>query len=265
VIRVAIAAAVVVFAGSLVVAAPAPAGSVAYLDVYGVVGSPNEDVGRVADAGVVQVLALNDSTEQPYLWDTITRASLGGTPVAGDRFGAAVQLVDLNDDNKADLIIGAPGADRGAGRVYIVYFDVDLQRFDVAHSRVIAQGWDGLPGTSEPGDGFGSSLVYSHPNLHGAWLGIGAPGEDVRTMPDAGAVTMIPNGVDVAGGAVYYQGNGIPGTPERGDRFGSALAQLGQGYAASAPYEDVGSIVDAGDITRWDPESLGSGLELHQG
>ena len=51
----------------------------------------------------------------------------------------------------------------------------------------------------------------------------------------------------------YHQGaRGVPGAPERGDRFGGSLG--GGGAAIGAPGEDVGSIVDAGTVT-WEMTS----------
>jgi hypothetical protein len=256
-------------AGVLVARVPTPASAApTYFLLAAAVGAPGEDVGDVRDAGVVHLLQMSDisgaglDTEHPV---TITRATLGGTPHAGDRFGAAIELADVDDDNKLDLIIGAPGADQEAGRVYVVRFLTMEGRFDVQHPIVLQQGRAGLPGPNEPGDRFGSSLDYITPDFHGPWLAIGAPGEDVGSTVDAGAVTVIHAGTDTTRSGVYYQGSGVPGTAERGDQFGFSLARFGQGFAAGAPGEDVGPIVDAGNITGFDPEVLGSGLELHQG
>ena len=138
------------------------AGAPAYFQLATAVGSPFEDVGSVDEAGAVHLIGQGDTaTFDPADSVTITRATLGGTPVAGDRFGTAVELAFVNDDNNTDLIIGAPGADRGAGRVYIVFFLPMAGRFDVAHPVVLRQGSNGVPGTSEAGDRFGSDLHYT--------------------------------------------------------------------------------------------------------
>src|SRR5207253_2258315 len=98
-----------------------------------------------------------------------------------------------------------------------------------------------------------------------SWLAIGAPGEDVRTIADAGAVTSIPDYDDFSTAQVWWQGNGLPGTPERGDQFGHSLARFYDGLAVGAPGEDIGPIVDAGNVTKFYRPVLGSATEYHQG
>lgn len=39
---------------------------------------------------------------------------------AGDRLGASVALGDADGDGKLDLVVGAPGSDAGAGRIYLI-------------------------------------------------------------------------------------------------------------------------------------------------
>ena len=196
------------------------------------VGSPFEDVGSSDKAGAVHLIGQGDTaTFDPADSVTITRATLGGTPAAGDRFGTAVELAFVNDDNNTDLIIGAPGADRGAGRVYVVFFLPMQGRFDVRAPVVLRQGSNGVPGTSEAGDRFGTDLHYTYAGVLEPYLAIGAPGEDIREVRDAGAVTVIGNGTDTSDDAVYYQGSGLPGTAEPGDAFGSSLAQFRTGLA----------------------------------
>jgi hypothetical protein len=238
---------------------------------YVVVGSPFEDVGPIRDAGAVHLVPYGyDSSEDSDKLDpsnsvTITRATLGGTPVTDDEFGGVVMFFDEH------LLIGAPGADHDAGRVYAAPPLGDQSGFDLAHPIVLQQGRNGLPGTSEPGDRFGAAVEGVTdvegpvPHEPDAWLAIGAPGEDVRDIADAGAVTSVPDFADLTKGEVYYQGNGLPGTPERGDHFGFSLAQYYNGLAIGAPGEDIGPIVDAGNVTKFYRSVLGSGSEYHQG
>ena len=97
-------------------------------------------------------------------------------------------------------------------------------------------------GAAEPGDGFGSSLSVGD----GLW--VGAPGEDLADAANAGVATRFPiNPLTSRGSVQYRQGaRGVPGKPERGDRFGAAL-----GYGGSVigvPGEDIGRVVDAGIV-----------------
>ena len=82
---------------------------------------------------------------------TLTTSTLGqGSP--GDEFGAAVVLADLNEDGCSDIIVGAPGASGGAGRVYVVLGAPD--GFQKADGQT-------LDGGATSGDRFGSSLAIA--------------------------------------------------------------------------------------------------------
>lgn len=88
-----------------------------------VAGVPFEAIGDEAAAGGIVLLkgsegdGLSGSGAQAFHQDT---AGIAGVAEAGDQFGAAVRLLDVNGDGKADLTAGAPGeaigdvADAGA-------------------------------------------------------------------------------------------------------------------------------------------------------
>lgn len=97
-----------------------------------------------------------------------------------------------------------------------------------------------------------------------AWADIGynflvdAPAADLSGVTDAGAVFAVPGGaggVEPANTDVFTQADaGVPGSPERGDAFGAAVA-MGQvdgrhGYdvAVGAPREDIRGRTRAGMI-----------------
>ena len=223
-------------------------------EVAAAVGAPLEDYpGNIVDAGAVYVFpeasAAGDLGTDDVL--VINRAALGGTLAAGDHFGAAVVLTDKFGPG-SQLIIGAPGAESGAGRVYIVRSDPNTGRFDLEHPTVLRQGRDGLPGTAEPGDVFGATLQVVDAGGRDPWLAVGAVGENVQDVVDAGAITGIRLGTDTATAKVFYQGGLLPGVAEGGDWFGTALAQFGNRLIASAMFEDVGPIVNAGGLTAFD-------------
>ncbi|WP_405871288.1 FG-GAP-like repeat-containing protein [Streptomyces sp. NBC_00005] len=79
-----------------------------YADVL--VGSPGEAVGTRASAGTAVLLrgsasGLTTTKAAGYTQDT---AGIPGTAETGDQFGAAVHLADLNQDGKAETVVGAP-------------------------------------------------------------------------------------------------------------------------------------------------------------
>jgi len=79
-----------------------------YADVL--VGSPGEAVGTRASAGTAVLLrgsaaGLTTTKAAGYTQNT---AGVPGTAETGDQFGAAVHLADLNQDGKAETVVGAP-------------------------------------------------------------------------------------------------------------------------------------------------------------
>ena len=83
----------------------------------------------------------------------ITQEDAGGTSVAGDRFGTALTVEDFNDNNAADLAVGALGDALGAGPASgtaYVFMGVPISppRTD--------QSW--AEGENEAGDEFGAAV-----------------------------------------------------------------------------------------------------------
>jgi hypothetical protein len=178
----------------------------------------------------------------------LTPAAVGlGASAPGDRFGASVALADLNEDGCDELIVGAPGASGGAGRVYVILGDNDgFQVF----------GAQPLDGGATPGSGFGSSVAVAH-NLGrtGYDLWFGAPSADVGGVSDAGSVVhysaTVSDGVLLLGDVETITQNspGVPGSAEPNDHFGAVLSATRQGVLVGDPDEDIGSARDAGSVT----------------
>ena len=130
---------------------------------------------------------------------------------------------------------------RGAGSVTVV---------DAPGSpRLITQNTSGVPGTAETGDHFGASMASGS----GAFnqLAIGAPGEDVGSVKDAGSVTVLKRtDKTIYPATVLTQATkGVSGTVETGDQFGAAVAYRDdRTLAIGVPGEDLGTVVDAGSV-----------------
>ena len=96
-----------------------------YRDV--VVSASDAAVAGHAKAGAVVVLYGTAHGIDPSRRTVLTQNSSGipGTAEAGDRFGAAVAVYDLNRDGYTDLVVGSPGedvaGDEGGGSVTVVY------------------------------------------------------------------------------------------------------------------------------------------------
>ena len=179
---------------------------------------------------------------------TLTQEKSGlGSGAQGDAFGAAVVLADLNDDGCSDIIVGAPGANRGAGRVYVILGAED--GFQTTDGQTLAGG-------AAAGDRFGSSLAIA-PNLDrsGFDLWIGSPLDNVGSATDAGSV--VHYSTTNSGGNLNFSlvqtitqnSSLVPGSAEANDQFGAALSATPRGVLVGNRLEDVGSAKDAGTIT----------------
>ena len=225
------------------------------------VGAPLRDYGGAADSGAVYLLYGSPAglAAGPAAM-TIAQGALlpngRGTvpdaPEAGDWFGHAVSG-GVTPAGEPYLIIGAPGEDIGAavdaGTVHYLRGGVDVK-------------YDGQsPQGAETDDRTGSSLASTPYQF-----AVGSPGEAQGSGTEfAGSVCLLrhntgataPSGIRclVQGDDTYRSE-----TPERGDRFGAAIAMVrwnpaGQPVAGGTsllvvgvPGEDIGTTVDAGMV-----------------
>ncbi|MEU9705978.1 esterase [Streptomyces sp. NPDC047981] len=90
-----------------------------YADVA--IGAPEEDIGTVADAGMVTVLrgARGGLTSAGALSWTQDSPSVPGAVERADRFGAQVRLADPNRDGRFGLLAAAPGENTADGHVWV--------------------------------------------------------------------------------------------------------------------------------------------------
>jgi hypothetical protein len=185
------------------------------------VGVPGEDVGAVADAGVVDV-RYAPGFGQPFGLTVLTQ----DRPEAGDQFGSALADGFLAEsDGTVDLAVGAPGERvgkaAGAGAVSVV--KTDDTGFLATGGQLFYQGFAGVPGTAETGDGFGAAVAVGGFGRGGNGLAVGVPGEDIGAVDDAGALNVL-YGLDGVGTELLTQAD-AGGTVEAGDAVGAALSR----------------------------------------
>jgi hypothetical protein len=156
-------------------------------------GAPGDDDGG-SKTGAVWVLFLNpDGTVKAQQKISAAEGGFGGALAPGDRFGSALALLgDLDPDEQADLVVGAPG-DAGAGAlrgaVWMLFLQGDGTVEDWTKAGD-AQG--GFTGALANGDALGSALALLG-DLDGNGLQdvlAGAPG-DAGSGPASGAVWQL--------------------------------------------------------------------------
>jgi hypothetical protein len=227
------------------------------------IGVPGEDIGTIADAGAVNVLygsASGLSAAGGQFFSQNTPGVFGGAETE-DGFGSALGVGDFDNDGFADLAIGVPSEGLGtaarAGAVNVLYGSA--ARLTATGNQQFFQGNGGVGGIAELGDEFGFVLTggdFNNDSFDD--LAIGVPFEDVGTVVDAGAINVLYGSaadLTTTGNQQWLQGSGgVAGVAEESDFFGSALAagdfnnDGAVDLAISAPFEDVGSVLDAGAI-----------------
>ncbi|MGW3130413.1 FG-GAP-like repeat-containing protein [Streptomyces sp. NPDC001123] len=157
--------------------------------------------------------------------------------------GSAVALGDFDGDGYDDLASGSPFGEQ----VQLAYGSAGGLG-GPSTWRTYSQDTAGVPGATEDGDLFGSSLAAGDITGDGIDdLVVGAPGENgYQGMVDV--LRGSRSGLTGAGAQGFTQNTkGVPGTAEANDSFGATVRLLdinGNGYAdlaAGAPGEDAGN------------------------
>jgi hypothetical protein len=223
-------------------------------------GQPGFDEPLADDAGAVQIIVsrtFRSFSEGPRFH--VSSISVQATP--GAQLGTSLAAGNLLDHPNApgfdELAAGAPFDDQGgadaAGSVLLLFGGAGSVGGPTFGPILTEADAGGVP---ETGDHFGLSLAIG--NFDGAGtadLAVGVPGQRVGPAGDAGAVAVL-YALDESGTPARRQALVQAGgeTPEGGDGFGTALSAWnfnGDAFgdlAVGAPFENLGSIADAGAV-----------------
>jgi hypothetical protein len=189
-----------------------------------VVGVPREDLGSIRNAGTVHAIELEEHPIRDIQYFNQNSAGVPGTPEAGDRFGASVQLYTEQLSNgriSLGYAVGAPGEDLGtvanAGSITTYVGN------HVGPSRVYHRGPN-----ARPGDALGAAIgllsgdVRIVPDERVPRLVVGSPGEAIGSVPNAGVVEV----VDPIGYALNIESSYTLSTGSHaGTRYGSVISK----------------------------------------
>jgi hypothetical protein len=161
---------------------------------------------------------------------SLSTSGVPGSPVAGDRFGAAL-AVDVNGfTGGLSVAIGVPGRDVGTAKNAGAIVESGISnRFTLSDAQLLTQNTKGVADTSETGDAFGNVIAYDtcHSAVFYECLVVGVPSEDVGTLTAAGAFWTMSNSGNDPGTWDFYLSQstaGVPGSAGAGHKFGAALS-----------------------------------------
>jgi hypothetical protein len=136
-----------------------------YADVAA--GAPDASVRGKALAGKVLVLFGHKHGMTAKGARVFSKATphVPGAAVSTDRFGLAVAIGDVNDDRRADLLVGVPGGTAAgkpaAGEVYVLHGT--KTGLAAVGCQVLSQATKGIPGAAVSGSEFGAAITTIGP------------------------------------------------------------------------------------------------------
>ncbi|MGP3926570.1 FG-GAP repeat protein [Streptomyces sp. 8N616] len=202
------------------------------------------------------VSGVSAGEEPGHGWSVFFAGQQDGLVYGRDlRGGPVAASGDINADGYDDLVTGEPnspdeGGEALTGGLIGVYYGGAGTEGPGSPPQWWTQDSAGVPGAAERGDGWGTDLSLGDTDGDGyADLAIGAAGEDIGTIADAGAVWVLRGsggGLTTAEVEDFNQNTAaVPGTAEKADRFGGQVRLVDPngdgrfGLLASAPGENT--------------------------
>ncbi|MFD0310323.1 esterase [Streptomyces sp. NPDC127119] len=201
------------------------------------------------------VSGVTAGDEPGHGWSTYLSGQADGLTYERDvRGGPVTASGDIDNDGYDDLVTGEPNSPDDGGETMtggLVGVRYGGENGPADEVQWWTQDSPGVPGTAERGDGWGTDLSVADTDGDGyADVAIGAAGEDIGTVADAGAVWVLrgtSTGLTATGAKSWDQDSAdVSGVPEKGDKWGGQVrltdpnADGRFGLLASAPGENAG-------------------------
>ncbi len=150
----------------------------------------------------------------------------GGT--SADLGAGVAGIGDVNGDGVPDLAVGDPGSDDGvwgAGAIWILFLNVDGS---IATAVKISNTRGGLGQVLAAYAGFGTDITLLGAGADGRTrIAVGAPGIQPNSSAPGAVWILTLNQDGTVGEAVEVGSASLPGLLDEDDRFGSAVASIG--------------------------------------
>ena len=185
------------------------------------VGAPGEAIGSRTDAGAVNVVAGGAAFPATASFWLAQADGIPGSAESGDQTGATIAIGDIDNDGVDDLVVGSPtediGSRRDAGMVSVVYGPIGGGSRSTSFSQS-----GSLGGSAEAGDRVGSSVSTGDHNGDGhADIVVGAAGEDIGSLSNAGLLHLVFGADGGTGARSGWTQSSFGGGVESGDGFGA--------------------------------------------
>jgi hypothetical protein len=214
------------------------------------IADPEATVDGVVKAGVVHIVYGGGKGELELSQNTV---NVPGAAEYNDQFGFSLAVYDADLDGCSDLVVGQPYEDIGtavdSGYVQLFYGATAGLNGGTA-SKGFSQGDGVLGGGAEAGDWVGYAVAAGKTSGGVPFLLIGAPGESLGTVEDAGDFYYIYGTAQTVVGVSQdtETGGAVPGVVEVDDRFGASLAATPTHFAVGTPGEALGTRTFAGGV-----------------
>ncbi|MFI7342951.1 VCBS repeat-containing protein [Streptomyces sp. NPDC050085] len=212
------------------------------------IADPEATVGGQTAAGLVRIVFGGGKGTAVV---SQAMSSDGADPEANDKFGFSISTFDVDLDGCTDLVAGVPYEDvsvagvnqADAGAVYVIHGRPDGIGEGSKVDNWTQAGFDSATAT-EASDLFGYAVAAGTTSGK-PFLAIGAPGEAIGSLQDAGCIEYMQGTMR---GSVNQDDPGIAGDAEANDRFGASLAATPKYFAVGAPGEGIGAETFAGNV-----------------